>query len=101
MIDSILFTVAVPLLAFVGLFLMASAFLLVSRDVLRVEGRLSRFLGRQIDQAWQVRRPERLIGLTRLLSAGRAAILLCVGYWILRHGVVEPIGLFLFHYDIS
>lgn len=101
MIDSIMFTIAVPLMAFVGLFLLASAILILFRDVLGYEGKLSRRLGRQFGPAWELRRTERSVFLRWAVSAGFAAILAIVGYWILLHGVVEPIGLFLFGYDIS
>ena len=44
---------------------------------------------------------ERFVSLRRIFYAAFSVILAIVGYWLLRHGVVEPIALFFFNYDIS
>jgi len=98
---SILFAIAVPLMAYVGFFLLASAILLVFRDVLGYDGKLIQRLGGQFGPAWQLPRTERFVSLRRIFYAAFSVILAIVGYWLLRHGVVEPIALFFFNYDIS
>jgi hypothetical protein len=98
---SILFAIAVPLMAYVGFFLLASAILLVFRDVLGYDGKLIQRLGGQFGPAWELPRTERFVSLRRIFYAAFSVILAIVGYWILRHGVVEPIGLFFFDYDLS
>jgi hypothetical protein len=98
---SILFAIAVPLMAYVGFFLVTSAVLLVFRDVLGYDGKLIQRLGGQFGPAWELPRTERFVLLRRIFYAAFSVVLAIVGYWILRHGVVEPIGLFFFDYDIS
>jgi len=98
---SILFAIAVPLMAYVSLFLLASAILIACRDVLGYDGKLIQRLGRQFGPAWELPRTERFVALRRTFYAAFSVILAIVGYWLLRHGVVEPVGLFFFNYDIS
>jgi hypothetical protein len=98
---SILYAIAVPLMAYVGFFLLASAILLVFRDVLGYDGKLIQRLGGQFGPAWALPRTGRFVSLRRIFYAAFSVILAIVGYWILRHGVIEPIGLFFFNYDLS
>jgi hypothetical protein len=98
---SILLAIAVPLMAYAGFFLLASAILIVFRDVLGYDGKLIQRLGGQFGPAWELPRTERFVSLRRVVYAAFSVILALVGSWILRHGVVEPIGLFFFNYDIS
>jgi uncharacterized membrane protein YbhN (UPF0104 family) len=100
-IDPLVFAVAVPLMAFVGLFLLASAVLMIYRDVLGFENELSERMGRQVGPAWRLWRTNRFICLRRFLYAGIAGVFAVIGYWFLHHGVVRPIGLFFFGHDIS
>jgi hypothetical protein len=100
-IDRIVFAVSVPLMAFVGLFLLASAILIIYRDVLGFENECSEKLGRQLGPEWRLWQTDRLMFLKRLIYAVIAGVSAVIGYWLLSQGVVEPMGLFLFGYDIS
>ena len=99
-IDPIVFAVSVPLMAFVGLFLLASAILIVYRDILGFDNECSEQVGRQVGPAWTLWRTDRFIFLKRLIYAGLAGVSAVIGYWVLLHGVIEPLVLFLFGYDI-
>ena len=100
-IDPIVFAVSIPLMAFVGLFLLSSAILIVYRDVLGFQDECSEKVGRQVGPEWRLWRTDRFIILKRFIYFGIAGAFAVVGYWLIRHGVVEPLGLFLFGYDIS
>ena len=101
MVDFIIFILVVPLMAFVGLCFLGSAILMIYRDVLGIDNKVSEWLDRQVGTGWGLGRTKQGSGLAgRLVYAGIAVVLAILAYWILRYGVVEPIAWYVFGYDI-
>ncbi len=100
MIDFIILIIVVPLMAFIGLGFLGSAILMIYRDVLGIDDKVSEWLDRQIGTGWALGRTRFSGFLDRLVCAGIAVVFAILAYWLLRYDVVEAIASHVFGYDI-
>lgn len=97
MSDFIIFIIFVPLMAFIGFGFLGSAILLIYRDVLGFDDKVSEWLDRQVGTGWGLggRLNENSFA-KRVVYAGIAVVCAILAYLILRHGAVEPIASYVF-----
>ncbi len=102
MIDFIILIIVVPLMAFIGHSFLGSAILMIYRDVLGIDDKVSEWLDRGFGTGLGLAPTAQGSGLSgRLVAVGIAAIFAFLAYLTLRYGVVEPIASHVFGYDIS
>ena len=92
MVDFIILIIFVPLMAFIGLGFLGSAILMVYRDVIGIDDKVSEWLDGQVGTGWGLGEPRGSGFLARLVYAGIAVVFAILAYSILRYGVVEPIA---------
>ena len=92
MVDFIILIIFVPLMAFIGLGFLGSAILMVYRDVIGIDDKVSEWLDRQVGKGWGLGEQQGSGFLARLVYAGIAVVFAILAYSILRYGVVEPIA---------
>ncbi len=93
MSDLIILIILVPLMAFIGFTFLGSAILMIYRDVLGFDDKVSEWLDRQVGTGWGLGgRLNDGSFAERAVYAGIAVVCAILAYWLLRYGVVEPIA---------
>ena len=92
MADIIILIIFVPLMAFIGLGALGTTVMIIYRDVLRFDDKVTDWFDRQFGTGYTLG-PSGTHN--RLLLLGLAAITAFFGYLCLRYGVVEPIAVYV------
>jgi len=93
MSDLVVLMIVAPFMALVGITFLGTAALMVYRDVLGIDDKVSEWLDRAFGSGYGLARIERASGLPkRLMYAVIAVVLFILAYLCIRYGVVEPIA---------
>ena len=92
MANIIILIIFVPLMALAGLCALGTAVMIIYRDVLQFDDKVTDWFDRQFGTGYTLGQPRKH---NRLLHLGLAAIMAFFGYACLRYGVVEPIAVYV------